>query len=108
VSTFTPITPTIVYTLIDAWQILVANSTLPEDGINTSWLHLNNQNGGGGGGSPYPVYIIQANDAEASNLLSANADTAVASATTTTAGASAVNPAVLSATATNMTTAEIN
>lgn len=35
------------------WNILVGNSTLPDNGINTSWLHLNNQQGGGGGANVY-------------------------------------------------------
>lgn len=43
-----------------AWNVLVSNSTLPNNGVNTAWDHLNNQSGGGGGGQPYPVYITEA------------------------------------------------
>lgn len=60
---------------MSAWSVLVGNSTLPDDGINTSWLHLNNQSGGGGGGSPYPVYITQANDVEVTTRSSAETTT---------------------------------
>lgn len=30
-----------------AWQVLISSSTLPDNGINTAWDHLNNQQGGG-------------------------------------------------------------
>lgn len=36
-----------------AWSVLVGNSTLPDNGVNTAWLHLQNQNAGSGGGNVY-------------------------------------------------------
>lgn len=43
-----------------AWEVLTGNSSLPDNGVNTAWDHLNNQQGGGGpGGQPYPVYITE-------------------------------------------------
>lgn len=41
-----------------AWEVLTSNSTLPVNGVNTAWDHLNNQSGGGGG-APYPVFITE-------------------------------------------------
>lgn len=56
-----------------AWEILTGNSTLPVNGVNTAWDHLNNQQGGGGGGAPYPVYITQTG-AETVNTAEAEID----------------------------------
>ena len=82
-SVFTPVTPVIVYTVGNAWAVLVSKSTLPVDGINTSWLHLNNQEGGGGGGSPYPIYLIYPDAAETTTLTDAETTTTTDANTTT-------------------------
>jgi len=37
------------------WEILTVNSTLPVNGINTTWDHLNNQNGDGDGGGGFGI-----------------------------------------------------
>lgn len=89
---------------MSAWSVLVGNSTLPDNGINTSWLHLNNQDGGGGG-APYPVYLTHANDAESNTITSADAFTEAVAAATTETEAQAASE-VLTATATNITSAE--
>lgn len=46
---------------MDAWTILTSNSTIPVNGVNTTWDHLNNQDGSGtviAGGEPFIVPVI--------------------------------------------------
>lgn len=54
------------------WEILVGNSTLPDNGVNTSYLHLLNQDGTGGGET---IYLIGASTAELIRSLSTTINT---------------------------------
>lgn len=55
-----------------AWEILTGNSTLPDNGVNTAWLHLQNQQGGGGIGN---IYLLGPATADISDdVLSASVD----------------------------------
>ena len=85
------------------WDILVGNSTLPDNGVNTSWQHLNNQ--AGGGGAPYPVYIFRPDAAESITLTEAESITTTVSTSTTATEASASTD-ILTATSSNITSAE--
>ncbi len=86
-----------------AWSVLVSNSTLPDNGVNTAWDHLNNQNGGGGPGG----YILGPVSAEVINVLSSNVDPIELSANVVTTLSTSIETEHLSAIVTT-TSADID
>lgn len=57
-----------------AWSVLVGNSTLPDNGVNTAWLHLQNQNAGSGEGN---VYLLGPATADVSDPITSTANVTI-------------------------------